>query len=187
MVPVDRGGQKWTQVDRSARREECNSLRWCFRVIRAQRTGPDPFQQQVGTTHAPPPPPPPPHRRSGPEWTVRGAAPCLFAAPPAGGVEPGSARSGRPGCAVAPRPLDSTRASESIAWSYPGPGRYATLLTRARNLQARGEGVGMRCRRPKTTMHAKVTSARPITERAIVTFWFQKLIFPSGVAPPSPW
>ena len=36
-----------------------------------------------------------------------------------------------------------------------------SLLTchRARNLQARGEGVRTRCRRPKTIMDAKVTSA----------------------------
>ena len=42
----------------------------------------------------------------------------------------------------------------------------------------------MRCRRPKTIMLVKDTSALPITERAIVTFWFQKLIFASGVPPP---
>ena len=49
--------------------------------------------------------------------------------------------------------------------------------------QSRGKGVGMRCRRPKTTILAKFTSALPITARAIVTFWFQQLIFASGVPP----
>ena len=41
----------------------------------------------------------------------------------------------------------------------------------------------MRCRRPKTIMLAKVTRCRPITARAVVTFWFQKLIFGSGIPP----
>ena len=41
----------------------------------------------------------------------------------------------------------------------------------------------MRCRRLKTTMLAKVTSALPITARAIVTFLFQQLIFASGISP----
>ena len=37
----------------------------------------------------------------------------------------------------------------------------------------------MRCRRPKTIMLAN--SARPITSRALVTFWFQQMIFASGI------
>ena len=41
----------------------------------------------------------------------------------------------------------------------------------------------MRCRRPKTIMRAKVTSARPITARAIVTFWFQQLILACSFPP----
>ena len=42
------------------------------------------------------------------------------------------------------------------------------------------EGVGMPYQRPKTIMRAKVTSARPITERAIVRFWFLQLLFKSA-------
>ena len=41
----------------------------------------------------------------------------------------------------------------------------------------------MRCRRPKTTMLAKGTTALPITARAIVTFLFQQFIFASGISP----
>ena len=59
--------------------------------------------------------------------------------------------------------------------SQPGPGIFRRVG---------GVGIGMRCRRHKTIMLAKVTSARPITARAIVTFCFQKLIFAPGVRPP---
>ena len=77
----------------------------------------------------------------------------------------------------------TNRATRDTPPAAPRPA--ASGCSRARNLQARGEGVGMRCRRPKTIMLAKVTSALPITARAIVTFWFQKLIFASGVSSPS--
>ena len=57
--------------------------------------------------------------------------------------------------------------------TFPGPGTF----------RRGGKECGMRFRRTKTIMHAEVTTtrARLIKVRAIVTFWFQKLIFASCI------